>query len=214
MIRMAASFADSTTTESKQSLDDLSKAIWLTSRTTMHKLLGSREDQQAFEGQVREKYQNDDDDDFVDRFLELPDPQSAALMEASLALDAIPVDEKRRVEIDKSLVIIGDTMTACDRIFSSPVPLVYTRHLARFLSLWMMLFPFAIHDEFVKADQTGLPTLPASALVALFLFGIEELAVQLEEPFSILPMQNFCDEIKDTAEGMLDWSVKSRNAQG
>ena len=34
-----------------------------------------------------------------------------------------------------------------------------------------------------------------SALVSIFLFGIEELATQLEEPFTILPMQAFCDKI-------------------
>ena len=28
-----------------------------------------------------------------------------------------------------------------------------------------------------------------------FLFGIDELSMQLEEPFSILPMQVFCDEL-------------------
>ena len=28
-----------------------------------------------------------------------------------------------------------------------------------------------------------------------FLFGIEELSVQLEEPFSILPLQAICDDI-------------------
>ena len=37
--------------------------------------------------------------------------------------------------------------------------------------------------------------LPASAVIAFFLFGVDELAMQLEEPFSILPMRAFCDEI-------------------
>jgi Predicted membrane protein len=32
-------------------------------------------------------------------------------------------------------------------------------------------------------------------LLSIFLFGIEELATQLEEPFTILPMQGFCDKI-------------------
>jgi len=37
---------------------------------------------------------------------------------------------------------------------------------------------------------------PASALFAVFFFGIEELAVQLEEPFSILPIRNLCDGVR------------------
>jgi hypothetical protein len=44
----------------------------------------------------------------------------------------------------------------------------------------------------------------ANALISGFLFGIEELAVTLEEPFSILPMQRFCDNIKKSTEYLLD----------
>ena len=36
---------------------------------------------------------------------------------------------------------------------------------------------------------------PTSAVLAFFLFGVDELAMQLEEPFSILPMQVFVDGI-------------------
>jgi putative membrane protein len=55
-----------------------------------------------------------------------------------------------------------------------------------------------------------LPLIPASAMLAFFMFGIEELAVQLEEPFSILPMQRFCDGILKACIGLRDWSVDSR----
>jgi putative membrane protein len=212
MIRMASTFVDTSTEEGKRAIDDLARAVWVASRTIMNKLAGSRDDDAEYETQLREAYEGEDDD-FVDRLLSAPDRTAASLMEASLALDLIPVDEKRRVEIDKSLVILGDALTACDRIFSSPVPLVYTRHTARFLSLWMLMLPFALHDEFVRADQSGLPTIPTMAILSLFLFGIEELAVQLEEPFSILPMQKFCDEIRDSTQGLIDWSVESRKAR-
>ena len=36
-------------------------------------------------------------------------------------------------------------------------------------------------------------------ILAFFLFGIDELAMQLEEPFSILPMAYFCKDILDSA---------------
>jgi hypothetical protein len=45
----------------------------------------------------------------------------------------------------------------------------------------------------------GFGLIPAAAIVSLFLFGIAELAVQLEEPFSILPLQSFCDSVKSFA---------------
>lgn len=211
MVRMGATFCD--TSSHPQNLvliEELAQAAWLVSRSIMNQLAGPTEDQDAdYEAELRQVYGNDDPL-VEDMMAAAPHRAHVALMEASLALDAIPVDEKRRVEADKSLVMIGETLSACERIFKSPVPLVYTRHTSRFLSIWMILLPFSIHDEFLKLAHTGLPTIPAAAVLSLFLFGIEELAVQLEEPFSILPMQNMCDTIRQDTVEMVNWSVASR----
>ena len=66
------------------------------------------------------------------------------------------------------------------------------------------------HDEFERALNIGLPVVPAAALLALFLFGIEELAVQLEEPFSILPLEKYCIEIRTSNAKMIEWSTETR----
>ena len=84
----------------------------------------------------------------------------------------------------------------CEQIYSSPVPLIYTRHTARCLSLWALLLPFALYSAFSSVGEFW-GVLPASAIMAFFLFGVDELAMQLEEPFSILPMQTYCDELWD-----------------
>lgn len=42
-------------------------------------------------------------------------------------------------------------------------------------------------------------------VISFFLLGIEELAVQLEEPFSILPMQKMVDGIGLSANEHVDW---------
>ena len=47
--------------------------------------------------------------------------------------------------------------------------------------------------------------IPATASISLFLFGIEELATQLEEPFTILPMQAFCDKIYNWCMEIVSW---------
>ena len=47
--------------------------------------------------------------------------------------------------------------------------------------------------------------IPATAAISLFLFGIEELATQLEEPFTILPMQAFCDKIYNWCMEIVSW---------
>lgn len=43
-------------------------------------------------------------------------------------------------------------------------------------------------------------TLPASSILSFFLFGVDELAMQLEEPFSILPMSYFCNDILESSK--------------
>merc|ERR1712134_77620 len=75
---------------------------------------------------------------------------SATIQRANLN----PMD---RARMDDMVCKLVDYLGACERIFRSPIPLVYTRHTARFLT------------------------------------GIEELGIQIEEPFGILPLEALCD---------------------
>ena len=50
--------------------------------------------------------------------------------------------------------------------------------------------------------------IPSVAVIYIVLFGIEELAVQLEEPFSIFPMQGFCYKIYDNSHYIIGWDSK------
>ena len=99
--------------------------------------------------------------------------------------------EQDRARFDTTLSVLCDNVGACERIFKSPIPLVYTRHTSRFVGLWLGLLPLAIWG----ADPTWnhLTTVPATALITFLLLGIEELGLQIEEPFGILPMEAFCD---------------------
>lgn len=47
--------------------------------------------------------------------------------------------------------------------------------------------------------------IPATAVVATMLFGIEEIGTQLEEPFTVLPMQAFCDKIYNWCMEIMTW---------
>jgi putative membrane protein len=196
-VRMASTFVDRTNDNGPE-LENLSRRLWALSRSTMNTFSGP-DDEAEYEEELEKVFS--DDPQFVARLLEQPDRASAALMEVSLTLDALPIDEKRRVEIDKSLVIIGDCMGKCDRVYEQPVPLVYTRHTARFLSMWMLMLPFGLYES-----VNNWILVPSVGILALFLFGIEELAIQLEEPYSILPMKFYCDEILQTTLGMVKWS--------
>jgi putative membrane protein len=202
---------DSTNEAGKELLDQVVEAAWLFPRSVMNKLTGP-DDDEVYQDELLKQFGEDDTASFVPRIMSAPDRPLAALMNLSLAVNALPISGEQLIEIDKSLVILGDSLGACERIFSAPVPLVYTRHTARFVSLWTLLLPFAMYEEFAKNGELALGLIPVSAILALFLFGIEELAIQLEEPFSILPMQNFCDGILQAGTGLKDWSMDSKGS--
>lgn len=102
------------------------------------------------------------------------------------------IDAIARSRIDSTLSILVDLLGACERIFKSPVPLVYTRHTARFLAAFLLLLPFGLFDS-MGNYWNHWPVVPATFFLAFFLFGIEEIGIQIEEPFSILPLEALCD---------------------
>lgn len=108
-----------------------------------------------------------------------------------------------QTHIDRSVCDISVSMTTCERIFTTPIPLMYTRHTARFLLLWLLTVPMCLYAEFKLIQQKWMVPV-ISFFHAIFLFGIEELGVQIEEPFSILPLANICSDIQRSGEEMLE----------
>jgi putative membrane protein len=225
-VRMASTFADMTQPGDQEALSWLGTASWLYCRSLMNVLSGP-EDGIAYRDEIqKELCRHEHGEQIMRRLMDSPKRDISALSELSIAIDKLPIDEKRRVEIDKSAVLLGDVASLCERLYTTPVPLVYTRHTGRMLSLWMVLVPLALFKPFAsphagdKGIQTaewitkldGIAVVPATALIALFLFGIDELAMQLEEPFSVLPMQTFCDSVKGANNGIIDWSIASRGS--
>jgi len=102
------------------------------------------------------------------------------------------IDPIARSRIDSTLSTLVDLLGACERIFKSPVPLVYTRHTARFLAAFLLLLPFGLFDS-MGNYWNHWPVVPATFFLSFFLFGIEEIGIQIEEPFSILPLEALCD---------------------
>ena len=47
--------------------------------------------------------------------------------------------------------------------------------------------------------------IPTSCVIAYFLLGIEELAAQMEEPFSIFPMEKMTGGIRLSVDEHVDW---------
>jgi predicted membrane chloride channel (bestrophin family) len=109
------------------------------------------------------------------------------------------IDGSTKARFDIHLDEVMRAFVTCEGIRSMPVPLIYTRHTGRFLGLWILLLPFALVNEFAGR----LLLVPVSCLVSLFFFGVEELGLQIEEPFSILPLEFVVGRIERTAKQML-----------
>ena len=54
----------------------------------------------------------------------------------------------------------------------------------------------------------------ATAVLSIFLFGIEELAIQLEEPFSILPLLGYTDTIGTNVVEIISWHFIEEDTTG
>ena len=103
--------------------------------------------------------------------------------------------------MDKNIVAMTQSYNQCERIFSTPIPLVYTRHTVRFLFLWLITAPMALFHELPNRLYWAI--VPINTLHAIFLLGIEELGVQIEEPFSILALGKISNEIKQSGDDIL-----------
>jgi putative membrane protein len=109
------------------------------------------------------------------------------------------IDGSTKARFDIHLDEVMRAFITCEGIRSMPVPLIYTRHTGRFLGLWILLLPFALVTEFGGRALI----IPVSCLVSLFFFGVEELGLQIEEPFSILPLEFLAARIECVALQML-----------
>lgn len=191
LVRMASVFSTD-----QEAVKEFSKIAYLYCRSVMNQLSSPDEDEAKYIEEVKALYQ---ESPIGTQICESNNRAMAAWKHLSVQLHSLPVaDPKALIETDKSAIILGECAAVCEKIYSSPVPLVYTRHTARFLSIWALLVPCALYSSFLEASQV-LATLPASMILAFFLFGVDELAMQLGEPFSILPMAYFCKDILESA---------------
>jgi ion channel-forming bestrophin family protein len=128
-----------------------------------------------------------------------------ALQDLSSAIENLPMHFMRKHEIHQAVTMLEDDLGNCERILSSPVPLMYSRHLARFLVVWLVLLPLGLYDTF-ETSWNHVVLIPATTVISIMLFGIEEIATQLAEPFTILPMQAFCDQIYNGCMEIVSWT--------
>jgi len=85
--------------------------------------------------------------------------------------------EQRLVALDANISVLNDSLGGAERILRTPIPFAYAQHIKIFVVLFCFSAPFAM------VDIMGWATPVASALLALALFGIDEIGVEIEDPF-------------------------------
>lgn len=98
------------------------------------------------------------------------------------------------VNIDGNVQLLIDYLGACERIQKTPLPFAYVVHLRRALILYCLTLPFALVESY------GWSTIIDTLLITYVLFGIEEIGVEIENPFgeddNDLPLEQICTTIE------------------
>lgn len=184
----------------QKALLNVARATWAFARSQKRHISNPEEDEESYEAEIRARLPSQQ----AEELLAADHRPNKALLDLSLAVNELPMSFLRKNEIDKDIVLFGDTTGSMERLFSSPIPVFYTAHAARLLSAWCAFLPFGLWEPFEYTwNHVGI--IPASFLVSAFLFGIDILAVELEEPFSVLPMQAFCDKIGANLDEIVGW---------
>lgn len=95
--------------------------------------------------------------------------------------------------MDTQVAALIDAACACDRIHKTPLPFAYVVHRGG-AALVLRTLPFATLEGF------GWGEILVTALVAFVLLGIEEIGVEIEDPFGTddndLPLERFCETVE------------------
>jgi putative membrane protein len=96
--------------------------------------------------------------------------------------------------MDANLTVLIAALGGCERIRRTPVPFAYAQHIKLFVVLFCYTVPF------VLVDTLGPYTAIASGVLSFALFGIDEIGVEIEDPFGNDPNDLPMERIGDTIE--------------
>ncbi len=112
------------------------------------------------------------------------------------------ISDQMLMLFDQNVNLLIDYIGACERIHKTPIPFAYMVHLRRALILYCFTLPF------VLVEPLHWWTVGGTLLVAFVFFGIEEIGVEIEDPFGFdendLPLERFCQTIEGNLLAVMD----------
>ena len=101
----------------------------------------------------------------------------------------------------QQLNTLVDALGGCERILKTPLPLAYSIHLKQLLVMYCLALPFQVVSEL------NLWTVPVVALVSFAVFGVEEIGLEIENPFGCdpndLPLNAICQTMERNIQDLI-----------
>ena len=88
------------------------------------------------------------------------------------------ISEQKQLEAERERSQLIDHIGACERILKTPLARVFSIKIRRFLFLYLAILPVAI------VDRCGALTVLLTMLVAYPLLSLDQIGIELENPFS------------------------------
>jgi len=112
--------------------------------------------------------------------------------------------EKHFIEL---LHVLSNSLAICERILKQPVPLDYSRHTSRFLSLYLLALPFNL------VTSLGWLTVPIISAVCWSFVSVQEIGHFIEEPFDketqVIPLNQIVSVVRLDVSEILDGVIES-----
>lgn len=105
------------------------------------------------------------------------------------------------IEMHKLLDRLVEALSGCERILKTPMPIAYAIHLKQLLLLYCLSLPFQM------VENLGWWTAPVVVLISFTLFGIEEIGIEIENPFgrdaNDLPLDTICETMMRNIDDLI-----------
>jgi ion channel-forming bestrophin family protein len=122
----------------------------------------------------------------------------------SAEAEAGRLSEQRLTLFDRNLTQMIDLWGGAERIHNTPVPFAYAHHIKVFLALFCFTVPFAL------LPALGWYSVVGAGVVAFGMFGIDEIGLEIEDPFGYDPNDLPMDAIGE----LIDADVRQTVADG
>ncbi len=103
--------------------------------------------------------------------------------------------------LDQHAASLMNICGACERIQKSPISLSYRWFIRQSIAIYLLTLPWGLMRSF------GWWTIPAVAMLAYFMIGIEMIAEQIEDPFGVsdddLRLDELCQTIQSSVQDIM-----------